>query len=199
MLIAQNWQKGGIREVIHYFKNRLKRKNKFLVFEIDLAQRTLSENQDNRVTIRMLENTQNDIDTLSTFWLTNNVQFNPLYNNELQVKKLISTRLETGEICVIAEFQNKIVHFNWISIFNYCPLNINIPLKYLDFQPVRHAYSYNTFTHPKYRGQGIVYEVKAFIINYIIKSGCEKIFTCIGVCTELCIRRKWCIYRGSVS
>ena len=178
--IAHDWKNGGIREVINFFLNRLKRKNKFLVFEIDLAHNPLKDSQYHRVTTRLLENTEYDINRLSSFWLENNVQFYPLYINEGQVKRLISARLEAGEICVIAELQNEIVHFNWISIFNRCPLNSNEPIKYLDFQPGRHAYSYNTFTHPDYRGQGIVFAVKNFNIDFLIKSRCEKIFTCIG-------------------
>ena len=178
--ISHDWKKGGLREVHNFFLNRLKRKNKFLIFEIDLADNPLKVNRDQRVTIRMLENAEHDINRLSSFWFENNVQFYPLYINEGQVKRLISVRLEAGEICVIAESKNDIVHFNWISILNRCPLNSNEPIKYLDFQPGRHAYSYNTFTHPDYRGHGIVFAVKNFMIDFLIKSGCEKIFTCIG-------------------
>ncbi|MGQ9560916.1 MAG: GNAT family N-acetyltransferase [Candidatus Oleimicrobiaceae bacterium] len=171
---------GGIPALVHYIGQRLVRRNTFLVFAVDLRLPQVSYPCPEGFVLRLVQETEDEIERLVSFWLASYADNYPLFYNQELVRRLISERLAAGELCFVAEHQGAIAHFHWISRYGRCALNREEPLKFLPFRPGRDAYSYNIFTHPDYRGKGLVLAVHSFLCDWLRQHGCERLLSCVG-------------------
>ena len=103
----------GIKNVIIYIISRIVQKKIFYVFEININD-ILEVEQISDIKFRKLNKTELDINKITNFWIKFYQSFYPLYTKKEQIEKLITERLENGEICVIGENDNSIVYFHWI-------------------------------------------------------------------------------------
>ncbi len=178
--VVHELRTGGIPALAHYIGQRLVRKNTFLVFATDLRSPQPSYPCPEGFVLRLVQQTEDEIQRLVNFWLGSYAENYPLFYNEGLVRRLISERLAAGELCFVAEQQGAIAHFHWVSRSGQGALNREEPLKFLPFRPGRDAYSYNIFTHPDYRGKGLVLAVHSFLCDWLRQQGCERLLSCVG-------------------
>jgi len=171
---------GGFSAMARHIRQRLVRKNTFLVFVSDLTTPPPSFPCPEGFTIRLVGQTEGEIDRLVRFWLSSYAENYPLFYSEELVRRLIAERLAAGELCFVAEHKGAIAHFHWISRYGRCALNKEEPLKFLPFRPGKEAYGYNIFTHPEYRGRGLMLAVYSFLCAWLREQGCERLWSCVG-------------------
>ena len=177
-IVSEYWTH-GFKGVLRYFRERLVRRITYLVFENTLPVEVKSQCTFPDLTIRQIAHREDDVNKLIKFWMSHYIYSYPLLVNEKQVRELLECRLRAGEICHVAEMKGDIVFFTWACLYNKCRLNKREPLKYLNFTPRENAYVYNTFTHPKYRRQGIAFAVKKQQYKYLAELGGKKVISCI--------------------
>lgn len=168
--------------MVRYTSGRIVRRDTFLVFKVDLSKNPLAEHSlPAQYRVKVITCAGRESEKLISFWLDQYVDYYPLYYYTRAVRRLITERLNAGELCFVAEVDGEIVHMNWISVYNSCAANKGEPFNYLPFRPGKQALSYNTYTHPDHRGKGIVQGVKAHILRYLSARGCEVMYSCIGI------------------
>ncbi len=172
---------GGVPAAARHVAARLVRKNTFLVFVTDLHQPWPTYPCPEGFSIRLLPATAREIDRLVEFWLASYRENYPLFYNEALVRRLLEERFAAEELCFVAERGNDIAHFHWVSRFGRCALNREEPLKFVPFRPGRDAYGYNIFTHPGYRGKGLMLATYSFLCDWLQQQGCQRLLSCVGI------------------
>ena len=178
--LTNEFKLNGIKGMSSYIRKRLVRKNEFFVFEIDLTHKLPVYSCSNEFVLRKATTKQDDVNKIVDFWLEYHTEHYQLFFKKDLVQSLIKDRLNAGELCYIAEINGELAHFHWISIAYKCGLNKIEPIKHLDHQPFVDAYSYNIFTHPKYRGRGLMLAVYSYIFEDLKRQGCIRTISCVG-------------------
>jgi len=148
---------------------------KYMIFEKDLTNTIEAMPSKLPIIIRSINNEKYSIDKLAKFWP-------PFYTNpgmsHLDITKYISSRLSYGELCVIAEHQNEIIHMNWLGFQNTHMFNGYLNEGTLDLDTVL---GYNIYTNPEFRHLNVVYAVWVEIFKLLRKDGYNKLIHYVSV------------------
>lgn len=142
--------------------------NKWVIFEGEITENHHAVEAKIPVNIRLLLNTEADVDKLSEFWPDTYAL--PL-NTAQSTRQLITRLLEDGEECLIAEYEGKIVHMNWLGYYD--------SHRYVSHEKKRmikpgEALSYNTYCSEDYRGNSLMGAVHTEAFNLLASRGFHK-------------------------
>ena len=141
--------------------------DKFAIFERDLSEPVEKVYAGIPIKIRLLHRSEKDINRLVEFWpdyYTNRL------NTPQKTREIITSRLSAGEKCMIAEYEGKIIHMNWIGFQNTHLFNPFVLKKGIG---AGEALSYQIYCAEKYRGNNIMSAVASQMFN-LLKRGCYK-------------------------
>jgi GNAT superfamily N-acetyltransferase len=84
----------------------------------------------------------------------------------------IANRVDRGDACVVAYVNGSLAHFHWVTF---------TPQLSGDDHTVLHlgeneAYTYDSYTVPKFRRRGIASEAKKFLLMYLIHRGIQTVY-----------------------
>jgi hypothetical protein len=86
----------------------------------------------------------------------------------------IAERTRRGDVCVVAYKQGVLAHFRWVAC-------TSIPLPELDLMMLRLAsdevYTYDSYTRPRFRRQGIAFAARTFLTTYFTQRGVQTFYT----------------------
>ena len=140
----------------------------FAVFEKDLSGPIKEAHAKIQVNIRTLSRDESHIDKLVKFWPA---MYAPSFSTPQDIKKLIMSRLSAGDECLIAEYQGKITHMNWIGFQNTGLFNPFVLKRGIG---PNEALSYNTYCAPEYRGNNLMAATHYWMLNLMKSKGYKK-------------------------
>jgi hypothetical protein len=109
--------KGGTKGFISYIFRRLRKYEKFLLFEYKFNDKFFENEASTLILPGILRNENSDINELANFWFTNYHFCYPNYRTIEEIKNTIKKRLQLGEYCFIAREikDKKLVYFCWVG------------------------------------------------------------------------------------
>ena len=121
------------------------------------------------VTIRLANTAEQDIDKLVELWPED---YAPPFSTQQDIKDIIEGLLKDGEKCMIAEYEGKIVHMNWMGFHD--------THRYHEYEKKRElkndeVLSYYSYCSPDYRGNNLMGAVRAKIFDYLTENNYQKI------------------------
>jgi GNAT superfamily N-acetyltransferase len=84
-------------------------------------------------------------------------------------------RLEMGHLCFVAKLNDEPVHITWFAFDEFYVGEIKRKIRVSR----NSAYSYSTYTVPKFRGLGIYFQVTEKAHQYLSKIGIKKVYSCV--------------------
>jgi len=159
----------AIRKKIIYLFDAMFRRKRYIFFEIKPSDAIFQIDTNIKVDLRIVQynNYQNVNKNFEKFFYSRERSFE--YNPE--------ERIKLGHILILAQINEKYVHYTWIVLGKtYASINdieIKISLN------SKSAYLYDAYTIPDYRGQGIFSKSMWKILNYLDDMRIEKVYAII--------------------
>ena len=97
-----------LTNTIHY--------QKLLIFESKIDENHHKAEANIPINIRFISESEEDINELTQFWPPND--YAPPFSTPEMINNLIKERLNIGDKCLIAEYDGKIIHMNWLGFHN---------------------------------------------------------------------------------
>lgn len=167
-------ENGFLKLCTYVYANALFIYQKYTVFERGLSGPIEEAPAKIPIDIRLLSRNEEDIDRLVEFWPDFYVYAKHAYTNGVfaDIKQMITARLSMGEECMIAEYEGKIIHMNWIGFQNTHLFNSYVMKR--DISP-KEALSYNIFCDPRFRGNKVMEAVFVEMFKLLKGKGYKKV------------------------
>ena len=138
-----------------------------IVFERNLSGAIEEVHAKIPINIRLLSRDESDINRLVEFW----PDFYAHPPAGVNIKEMIINRLSVGEECMIAEYNGKIIHMDWIGFQNTHLFNNYVLKKGMSPEE---TLAYNTYTSPEYRGNKIMDAVRIEMFKFVKRKGYKR-------------------------
>ena len=159
------YKKSGFCWVCRHIITNLVHYKKMVIFETDIYENSESKKSKIPVNIRMLSNTEEDINRLSEFWPTDT--YAPPFSTPQMIRDLIVQRLAVGEVCFVAEHNGQIIYMSWYGFQN---AHIFEPYEEKRGLGPGEALSHSAFCAPDYRGNNVVGAAHSMKWNFLLKN-----------------------------
>lgn len=163
------YKKGGLIKLCKYVFPNLVVFNKFAVFEFDVTSFTGKETPRIPVDIRLLTNSEADINKITEFWPA---AYTHPYHSPQDTRNKIIRYLSDGDDCMIVEYRGNIIHMTWIGYPE--------TYKFNDFEMKRglaadEVLSHQAYCTSEYRGNNLMAAVQGEIIHLAKRKGYKKV------------------------
>lgn len=148
----------------HIFTN-LAHFNKLVILETEIKPGYEQIEANIPVNIRVLANTEEDINRLTDFWPD---VYTPSFATREAVMDIITKRLRDGELYLVAEHNGNIVHMNWLGFHNN---------HFSEFHEKKRgigpseALSHSTYCAVEHRGNHLMSAVRSQAFRYLLNNG----------------------------
>jgi RimJ/RimL family protein N-acetyltransferase len=165
------YEKQGLWGLFKHIFTNLVHYNKWIIFEGDVSAEHVVAEAKIPVTIRLVSQSEEDIDKLAELWPED---YAPPFSTPQNVRELIAGLLRDGEKCMVAEYRGEIIHMNWMGFHDthrYHPYEIKRKLK------PNEVLSYYSYCSVKYRGNSLMGAVRSKILDYLVEHNYKKIIS----------------------
>jgi hypothetical protein len=143
---------------------------KFVIFETDIYENSESRESKIPINIRVLENTEEDINKLTEFWPSDT--YGSPFSTPEMIKSSIKERLDAGELCFIAEHNGEIIYMGWFGFQN---AHIFTPYEKKRGLGPNEVITHSSYCAEKYRGKNVLSAVHSVKWDFMLKNGYKKL------------------------
>jgi GNAT superfamily N-acetyltransferase len=94
--------------------------------------------------------------------------------NKFRTSTRIVERTERGDICIVVYKHGALAHFRWVALKPFKPRELGDQLAHLQSDE---AWTYDSYTLPAFRRQGISSEAKVFLMEYLAQQGIRRTYS----------------------
>lgn len=145
---------------------------KMVIFETDVYEDSVIREAKIPINIRILENTEEDINKLAEFW-PSDTYGSPL-DTPAMIKNNIKERLTVGELCFIAEHDGQIIYMGWFGFQN---AHIFTPYEKKRGLGPGEVLTHSSFCAEEYRGKNVLSAVHSVKWDFMLKNGYKKLIS----------------------
>jgi len=165
------YEKQGLWGLFRHIVTNLVNYNKWAIFEGDITENHDIIEAKIPVIIRLATTSDRDINSLAEFWPDT---YTPPFSTPQSVRELIAGLLTAGEKCMIAEYEGKIVHMNWMGFHDTHEYNSYETKRKLEPDE---AISYYTYCAVEYRGNNLMGAVRTTLFSFLAENNYKKIIS----------------------